>query len=226
MPTLEFNSVELLQVSYRASERAVADFNSRPRALTLDSLVAAVFAAAAVEAFTNDLADHVEVWRTAGDWAFNSTTPELIRAAQEMIAIDAARQRDQLAGKVRAAGRALAGGPKKADGRDLQDLHRLITVRDAIMHAHAPRPAPRLGLPEVMADLSRSDLTVPHEGANANVFSSWSRHASRYGPTAPAGESFSGCSISYRRMSRRSGHCATSCAIQSGFRPTVAVASE
>lgn len=132
MPTLEFNSVELLQVSYRASERAVADFNSRPRALTLDSLVAAVFAAAAVEAFTNDLADHVEVWRTAGAWAFNSTTPELIRAAQEMIAIDAARQRDQLAGKVRAAGRALAGDPKKAHGRDLQDLHRLITVRDAI----------------------------------------------------------------------------------------------
>jgi hypothetical protein len=170
MPTVEFNSVELLQVSYRASERAVADFSSRPRALTLDSLVAAVFAAAAVEAFTNDLADHVEVWRTAGDWAFNSTTPELIRAAQEMIAIGAARQRDQLAGKVRAAGRALAGDPKKPDGRDLQDLHRLITVRDAIMHAHAPRPAPRPGIPEVMADLSRADLTVPHEGANASVF--------------------------------------------------------
>ena len=171
MPTLEFNSVELLQVCYRASERAVADFNSRPRALTLDSLVAAVFAAAAVEAFTNDLADHVEVWRTAaGDWAFNATTPELIRAAQAMIALDAARARDQLAGKVRAAGRALAGDPKKPDGRDLQDLHRLITVRDAIMHARAPRPGPRRGLPEVMADLSRADLTVPHEGANANVF--------------------------------------------------------
>jgi hypothetical protein len=170
MPTLEFNSVELLHVAYIASERAVADFNSRRKALTLDSLVAAVFAAATVEAFTNDLADHVEVWRTAGDWAFNATTPELIRAAQEMIAIDAARRRDQLAGKVRAAGRALAGDSKKPDGRDLQDLHRLITVRDAIMHAHAPRPAPRPGLPEVMADLSRADLTVPLEGANANVF--------------------------------------------------------
>jgi len=171
MPTLEFNSVELLRVSYVASERAVADFDSRPRALTLDSLVAAVFAAAAVEAFTNDLADHVEVWRTAaGDWAFNATTPELIRAVQEMIAIDGGRRGDQVAGKVRAAGRALTGDPKLPDGRDLQDLRRLIIVRDAIMHARAPRPAPRPGLLEAMTDLTRCGLTVPHEGANANVF--------------------------------------------------------
>jgi hypothetical protein len=171
MPTLEFNSVELLQVAYIASERAVAALEINPAALTLDSLVAAVFAAAAIEAFTNDLADHVEVWRTAaGDWAFNATTPELIRAVQAMIAIDVARQPDQLAGKMRAAGRELTGDPKLPDGRDLQDLQRLIAVRDAIMHARAPRPAPRRGLPEVMADLARDGLTVPHEGANANVF--------------------------------------------------------
>ena len=171
MPSLEFNSVELLHVAYIASERAIADFHSRPAALTLDSLVAAVFAAAAVDAFTNDLADHVEVWRTAGgDWPFNATTPGLIRAAHDIMAIDAARQGDQLAGKVRAAGRALTGGRKLADGRDLQDLRRLITIRDAILHARAPRPAPRPGLPEVMADLRRADVTVPHEGANANVF--------------------------------------------------------
>ena len=171
MPSLEFNSVELLHVGYIASERAIADFHSRPAALTLDSLVAAVFAAAAVEAFTNDLADHVEVWRAAaGDRAFNATTPELIRAAQEVMAIDAARQRGQLAGKVRTAGRALTGDRKRPVGRELQDLSRLITVRDAILHARAPRPAPRPGLPKVMADLRRADLTVPHEGANANVF--------------------------------------------------------
>jgi hypothetical protein len=159
MPSLEFNSVELLHVAHLASERAIADFHSRPAALTLDSLVAAVFAAAAVEAFTNDLADHVEVWRTgAGDWAFNATTPELIRAAHDMMAIEAARQRDQLAGKVRAA------------GRELQDLSRLIAVRDAILHGRAPRPAARSGLRETMADLRRAELTVPHEGASANVF--------------------------------------------------------
>jgi hypothetical protein len=170
MPTLEFNSVELLQVAYIASERAVAALEQNPAALTLDSLVGAVFAAAAVEAFTNDLADHVEVWRTAGDWAFNATTPELIRAAHEITAIDAARHRDQLAGKVRAAGRALSGDPKLPDGRDLHELQRLITVRDVIMHARAPRPAPRPGLSEVMADLARAGLTVPHEGAQANIF--------------------------------------------------------
>jgi hypothetical protein len=171
MPSLEFNSVELLHVAHLASERAIADFNSRRAALTLDSLVAAVFAAASVEAFTNDLADHVEVWRSAtGDRAFNATTPELIRAAQEITAIDAARQREQLAGKGRAAGSALTGDRQRADGRELQDLSRLITVRDAILHVRVPRPAPRPGLPEVMADLRRAELTVPREGANANVF--------------------------------------------------------
>jgi hypothetical protein len=170
MPVLEFNSVELLRVAYIASERAVEDFNSRRNALTLDSLVAAVFAAAAVEAFTNDLADHVEVWRTAaGDWAPDATTPELVRAVQEMIAMDTSPGRDKLKGKYRAAERVLSGGSRKTDGPELQDLHRLIIVRDAIMHARAPRPVPRHGLPEVMADLTRADLTVPHEG-RANVF--------------------------------------------------------
>jgi hypothetical protein len=171
MPSLEFSSVELLHVAHTASERAIADFNSRPAALTLDSLVVAVFAAAAVEAFTNDLADHVVVWRTAaGDRAFNAMTPELIRAAQDMMAIDAARQRDQLSGKVRAAGRALTGNHKRMNGRELQDLSRLITVRDAILHARTPRPAPRPGLPDVMAELRRADVTVPCEGAKSSVF--------------------------------------------------------
>jgi hypothetical protein len=67
MPSLEFNSVELLHVAHLASERAIVDFHSRRAALTLDSLVAAVFAAASVEAFTNDLADHVDVWRSAAE---------------------------------------------------------------------------------------------------------------------------------------------------------------
>jgi hypothetical protein len=171
MPVLEFNSVELLRVAYIASERAVEDFNSRRNALTLDSLAAAVFAAAAVEAFTNDLPDHVEVWRTAaGDWAPDATTPELVRAVREMIAMDTSPRRDKLKGKYRAAERVLSGGSRKTDGPELQDLHRLIIVRDAILHGRAPRPAPRPGLPKVMADLRRADLTVPHEGANANVF--------------------------------------------------------
>ncbi len=171
MPSLEFNSAELLRVAYTASERAVADFHSRRGALTLDSLVAAVFSASAVEAFTNDLADHVEIWSAAaGDQGFNATTPELIRAVQEMIAIEAARQGDQVTAKVPAAGRALTGGRKRPDGRELQELSRLITIRDAILHAQAPRPTARPGLTEVMADLRRADVTVPRQGAKATVF--------------------------------------------------------
>jgi hypothetical protein len=160
MPSLEFSSVELLYVAYIASERAIVDFHSRPAALTADSLIAAVFAAAAVEAFTNDLADHVEVRRTsAGDRVFNATTPELIRAAQEMIGE-----------KVHADGHALTGARKRPGGRELQDLRRLMTLRDAILHGRVPRPEPRRGLREVMRHLRRVDRTVPYEGANATVF--------------------------------------------------------
>lgn len=165
MLSVEFNSVELLRATYIASERAIADFHSRRAALTLDSLVAAVFATAAVEAFTSELAERVEVW-DAGDWTFNATTPELIRAVRQMFTADVSEQSEQPAEEVRSPGRAPARDRKLPDG-ELQDLKRLLTVRDAITHARAPRP----GLPEVMAHLRRSDLTVPRNGASVNVFS-------------------------------------------------------
>lgn len=131
VPTLGFNSIELLRRAWVASAAAAEDFISRgPLALTPDSLVAIVFSAAAVEAFTNDLADHVEVWRTAGSWAFNATTPELIRATAAMLDIEAERQASQVTAKVRAATRALRNDPKMHDDRNLQDLGRLIVLRD------------------------------------------------------------------------------------------------
>jgi len=40
-------------------------------------------------------------------------------------------------------------------------------LTDAITHARAPRPS----LPEVIAHLRGSDLTVPRNGASGNVFS-------------------------------------------------------
>lgn len=169
VPTLEFNSIDLLRVAWASSAAAAEDFVTRgPTAFTSATLVAVVFSAAAVEAFTNDLADHVEVWRTAGSWAFNATTPELIRATAAMLDVEAQRQRNQITAKVRAATRALANDPTMPDNRRLQDLRRLIVLRDAVMHARAPRP-PRPGLEETLADLARDGLTLPVIG-RANAF--------------------------------------------------------
>jgi hypothetical protein len=182
MPSLEFNSVELLRVAWQASAEADVDYVTRgASALTSASLTAVVFSAAAVEAFTNDLADHVEVWREAtsfdtavwdrAPWAFNPYTPELIRAVADMVTIDASRQGNQLESKVRAAIRALANDPKQSDGREIQDLARLIVLRDAIMHARAPRPQPRPGLEEVLRDLARDGIAVPtSSGTSASAF--------------------------------------------------------
>ena len=75
-----------------------------------------------------------------------------------MLKVVAEHQGNQITAKVRAATRALANDPTMADNHELQDLGRLIVLRDAIMHARAPRPAPRPGLEETLAHLAREGL--------------------------------------------------------------------
>jgi hypothetical protein len=171
VPTLEFNSLDLLRVALRASRRATRGKARRgERALTSDSLVAIVFSVAAVEAFTNDLTDHVIVWQTAAkDWLPEATTPTLLKAVQAMLAVNKGRQREKLMKKYRAAFR-LLDGKQSHDGHGVQELHRLVHVRDAIVHATARSPEHRRRLRVAVADLERRRLTVPTNGARANLF--------------------------------------------------------
>jgi hypothetical protein len=171
VPTLEFNSFELLRVALRASRRATRDYGRRvERAITPDSLVAIVFSVAAVEAFTSDLTDHVTVWRTAAkDWLPQATTPTLIAAVQAMLVVGKGREREKLMKKYRAAFR-LLDGKQRHDGHGVQELHRLVQVRDAIVHATALSPEHRRKLRIAMADLERRRLTVPTHGGRANLF--------------------------------------------------------
>ena len=161
MPSLEFNSADLLRITLAASRRAADYFDAHPHSSTLtsDALVAIGFAAAAVEAFTNDVIDHVQIWRTAD--LPNATTPALIAAVQAVLAIETGREPQQLAGKYRAAIRALSGKPKNPDGRVVQELQRLVALRDATMHAKAPRPALPRRVGTALADLRRRGLTAP-----------------------------------------------------------------
>ena len=162
MPSLEFNSADLLRIARTANKRAAEYyFDAHPDSSTLtpDALVAIAFAAAAVEAFTNDLTDQVQIWSTE-KWP-GATAPALVAAVQAVIAAEAGREPQQLRGKYRAAVRALSGKSKSTDGRTVQELQRLVALRGAIMHAKAPRPALSRRVSAALVDLRRRGLTAP-----------------------------------------------------------------
>src|SRR5437879_3181840 len=84
MPILSFHSLELLLIAYMARNRARADAE-RPNALTTDSIVAVVMAAASTEAFINELAEHARAWRlAASDWAPEAVSPRLAACADSI----------------------------------------------------------------------------------------------------------------------------------------------
>jgi hypothetical protein len=154
VPSLEFNSADLLRITRAANRRAAEYyFGAHPdlSTLTPDALVAIAFAAAAVEAFTNEL---TEKWP-------GTTTPPLIAAVQGVIAVEAGRAPQQRTGKYRAAVRALSGKSRSPDGRTVQELQRLVALRDAIMHAKAPRPALPRKVSAALVNLRRRGLTAP-----------------------------------------------------------------
>lgn len=88
MPTLSFHSLELLLIAYKARNRARLD-GERPNALTTDSIVAVVMAAASTEAFINELAEHARVWReAAADWAPGSVSAALGACADALVELE------------------------------------------------------------------------------------------------------------------------------------------
>ena len=60
---VSIHCVQLMHIAFDAAERARVDAQ-RPNALTLDSITAIVIAAAAAEAFINELAEDIELVRT------------------------------------------------------------------------------------------------------------------------------------------------------------------
>jgi len=161
VPSLEFNSADLLRITRAANRRAAEYyFGAHPdlSTLTPDALVTIAFAAAAVQAFTNDLTDHVQIWSTA-KWPA-ATAPALIAAVQAVFAVGAGREPQQLTGKYRAAVRALSRKSKTPDGRAVQELQRLVALSDAIMHPKAPRPALPRRVSAALVDLRRRGLTA------------------------------------------------------------------
>ena len=132
MPTLSFHSGELLIIAYQARNRAVIDGN-RPTALTMDSILAVVVAAAAAEAFINELADHALIWReAASDWAPAAVSAELYAAA---LAIQQSESSNgSVIDKYLLASAQLPGDRLTKGAPPFQEFVLLSRLRDAIMH--------------------------------------------------------------------------------------------
>lgn len=129
MPTLQIHSYELFLMARKASRAALA---ARPGTFVSDSIVAVVLAAAAVEAFPNELSHHVEVRRMSfADWAPGVVSSELSDCADRLRCLEGNRQ--SVSKKYLEASCAL-GQPFARDREPFQGLRDLMCLRNEIVH--------------------------------------------------------------------------------------------
>jgi hypothetical protein len=135
MATMHFHSVHILLIAVSAWNRARDDAR-RPNALTTDSILAIVMAAAATEAFANEFAEYAQSLQK------DSVPPEtpwekLQLAAAEVTDIE--DQRGKIEEKYTAMWLALSGQHVNRGAAPYQDFANLIGLRNAIMHVKAAR---------------------------------------------------------------------------------------
>jgi hypothetical protein len=128
MPTLSFHSLELLVIAHQARNRAVLDAQ-RPNALTLDSIVAIVTAAASTEAFINEFAEHIAIFRAA---AVEGLPRHMITCSDVIEELEESKA--PVTAKYLIASQIL-GSAFARDAAPFQDFAMLIQLRNAIMHA-------------------------------------------------------------------------------------------
>jgi hypothetical protein len=128
MPTLSFHSLELLVIAHQARNRALLD-GQRPNALTLDSIVAIVTAAASTEAFINEFAEHIAIFRAA---SLEGLTPSMVTCSDAIAELEESKA--PVTVKYLIASQIL-GAAFARDAAPYQDFAMLIQLRNAIMHA-------------------------------------------------------------------------------------------
>jgi hypothetical protein len=151
MPQVSIHCVQLMHIAFDAAERARADAQ-RPNALTLDSITAIVMASAAAEAFINELAEDIELFR-GGRAHFDPDTTSLDDCAAAVLKLEEARGTTEE--KYLAASRALSGKAFEKGIQPFQDFAQLLDLRDAIMHL---KPSDTRG-PKGTAALAQRKLT-------------------------------------------------------------------
>ena len=128
MPSLSFHGLELLVIAHSARNRAVLDAK-RPGALTTDSIVAIVMAAASTEAFINELAEHIALFRAA---QMEGLTQSMVTCSDALVELEDSKA--PVTVKYLIASQIL-GSPFARDAAPFQDFAMLIQLRNAIMHA-------------------------------------------------------------------------------------------
>lgn len=137
MPTLHAHSYELFLIARKASQDARADA-ARPNALTTDSVVAVVMAAAAAEAFLNELAYHTDTIRVnTADWAPTAVTSQLAACASVLRELEDAKA--SVTAKYLIASLVLSGKSFERARAPYQDFATLMDLRNEVMHAKPVR---------------------------------------------------------------------------------------
>lgn len=140
---VSFHAGTILLTAFRARNRAIKEMTDRTSAggvgvLTTDGIVAIVVAAASTEAFINELAENIGLYRqNAADWAPDAITPGMAAASEAVF--DLEFMHASVTEKYVAASGKLGGRFNKG-GSVYQDFVRLIELRNAIMHIKPVRP--------------------------------------------------------------------------------------
>jgi hypothetical protein len=132
MPVVSYHALELLLIAHQARNRAIEDAK-RPNALTTDSVVAIVMAAAASEAFVNEFAEYIIISREAASESLrNTVTPAMSACADAIEELEDSKA--PVTGKYLIASLVLCGASFPKDRAPFQDFAELIRLRNSIMH--------------------------------------------------------------------------------------------
>ena len=129
MPTLSYHCLELLLIAYNARNRAILDAQ-RPNALTPDSIVAVVMAAASTEAFINKFAEHIAIFR---ENSIDVYSPSVLACSDVIDELEDSKA--QVTAKYLIASLTLSGIAFARNKAPFQDFATLIRLRNAIRHA-------------------------------------------------------------------------------------------
>jgi len=158
---VHFHAGTILLVACRARNRAVKSYADRtaagePGVLADDAITAIVMAAAAAEAFVNELADNIGLVRqNSSDWMPLDAT---VHAASDAI-LDVEFLKGTVIEKFLGAANALEK-PFERGKLLFQDFERLIALRNAIMHVKPVRPGEKHSGDEVTEELARRAIAI------------------------------------------------------------------
>jgi hypothetical protein len=144
------HSYELWCLACQARSRAAAAIEKSPESLASDAVASFVLAAAATEAFINELAELAAVQTASPSWQ-DCPAPQLSALATKVAAVEARQDgyRGTIEEKYQAASVAL-GKPFDKGAAPFQDFRTLVRLRNDLMHMK-----PRGGWPGADASVYR-----------------------------------------------------------------------